>query len=553
MMNRKNRIVKIVVSVVMLIVLAALCRYIGYHTPAFYSRMLNFMRTFIYIGLISAWGVSVNRRVVQSQVRVILNAVSLIMVFWLTLREFKFRFVENPTAIRYLWYSYYLPILLIPLLALLVSLSLGKSEKYRLPKSSLLLFIPTFILLVLVLTNDIHQTVFVFPENSSVWTENDYTYGPVFVAAVVWCLALSSIALVIMLVKARGTKNVFLKWLPLVPIIISILNTVLYAFRIPFASGDIAVLLCLAITCYFEGCIQAGLIQTNTQYYDLFIASRGNSAQIVDKDYNVVFSAADAEPIDKELMIKAKNGPIILENGMLLHTIPVNGGNAFWSEDISKFLSLKETLEDRKEELEERNALLQLEYEREKQHKTVEEQNRLYDLLQSRTQSQLNRINELVGEYELAPTDEKKQKILSYIVVLGSFIKRRKDFALSFDYDSGISESMLVSALGESFRALRLLGIKGDYLVETGDSATGKQLALSYDFFEDVTESVMENARYLNARVCIVNGLIRVSILTDVSPNYDFIVRKYPNARLSDFDGEGYMLWLSLEGGETDD
>ncbi len=552
-MNRKNRVIKTFITAALLVVLAILCRYVGYYASPFYSRMLNFMRTFIYIGLISAWGVSVNRRVVQSQVRVILNAVSLIMVFWLTLREFKFRFVENPTAIRYLWYSYYLPILLIPLLALLVSLSLGKSEKYRLPKSSLLLFIPTFILLVLVLTNDIHQTVFVFPENSSVWTENDYTYGPVFVAAVVWCLALSSIALLIMLVKARGTKNVFLKWLPLIPIIISILNTVLYAFRIPFASGDIAVLLCLAITCYFEGCIQAGLIQTNTQYYDLFIASRGNSAQIVDKDYNVVFSAADAEPIDKNLMIKAKNGPIILESGTLLHTIPVNGGSAFWSEDISKLLSLKETLEDRKEELEERNALLQLEYEREKQHKTVEEQNRLYDLLQSRTQSQLNRINELVGEYESAPTDEKKQKILSYIVVLGSFIKRRKDFALSFDYDSHISESMLVSALGESFRALRLLGIKGDYLVDTGDTATGEQLTLSYDFFEDVTESVMENARYLNARVCIVNGLIRVSILTDVLPDYDFIVQKYPNARLSELDGEGYMLWLSPEGGETDD
>ncbi len=553
MMTRKNRLVRIGITVALLIASAILCRYLGYHTSAFFSRMLNFVRTFIYIGLISAWGVSANRRVVQSQVRIILNSVSLIMVFWLAIREFKYRFVENPTVIRYLWYSYYLPILLIPLLAFLVSLSLGKSEKYRLPKSSLLLFIPTFVLFALVLTNDLHQTVFVFPETSSVWAENDYSYGPVFIAAAVWCILLSVISLVIMLIKSRSSKNILIRWLPLAPIIISVVNTVLYALRIPFASGDIAVLFCLAISGYFEGCIQGGLIQTNTRYYDLFVASKGICAQIVDRDYNVVVSASDAENIDREKMIQAKASPVILENGRLLHTLEVNGGSAVWSEDISRLLALRETLEDRKEELEERNALLQLEYEREKQHKTVEEQNRLYDLLQNRTQSQLDRINSLVGEYKSSLSENEKQKILSYIVVIGSFIKRRKDFALSFDYSSEISESMLTSALGESFRALRLLGIKGEYLVSTDEKASAEQLAHSYDFFEDVTESVMEKAKYLNVRVCPVNGVLRVSVLTDALPDADALLQKYPDMSVSSLDGDGYMLILPLEGGEEND
>ena len=34
----------------------------------------------------------------------------------------------------YLWYGYYFPMLFIPLLCVLVALSLGKPENYRLPK-----------------------------------------------------------------------------------------------------------------------------------------------------------------------------------------------------------------------------------------------------------------------------------------------------------------------------------------------------------------------------------------------------------------------------------
>ncbi len=553
-MGEKKRLVKIGVTVSLLIVTALACRYLGYLPNAFFSKLLNFVRTLIYIGIISVWGVSVNRRVVQTQVRILLNCVTLIMVFWLTVREFKFRFVDNPTVIRYLWYSYYIPILLIPLLALLVSFSLGKSEKYRLPKPTLLLFIPTGILILLVMTNDLHEKMFIFPENVPIRTEADYTYGTVFFVAVAWVLVLSLISLVNMRIKSRSTKSAFLRWLPIVPIVVAALNTVLYTSRIPyirFVTGDIAVLFCLAITGFFEGCIQGGLIQTNTRYYDLFTSSREISAQIVDNNYNVVFSASDASPVKKEDMISAADKSVILPGGRLLHTLKVDGGTAVWSEDVSTLLSLRETLEDRKEELEERRNLLELEYEREKENKTVEEQNRLYDLLQNRTQSQLDSINALVSDYRKADDEERKHKILSKIVILGSFIKRRKDFALSFDYSENISESMLESALGESFRALRLLEIKGEYLVDTRSRASGEQLSEAYDFFECVIETALDGLHYVNVRVCLVKDNIRVSILTDYSGNVNKVRAKYPLAKIEQPDSDGYSFVLEMKGGEV--
>ena len=67
--------------------------------------------------------------------------------------------------------------LFIPLLCVFVALSLGKPENYRLPKWTSLLYIPTTLLLLLVLTNDLHQLVFVFPADAAAWLDTDHGYG----------------------------------------------------------------------------------------------------------------------------------------------------------------------------------------------------------------------------------------------------------------------------------------------------------------------------------------------------------------------------------------
>lgn len=143
--------------------------------------LLGVLRTLIYIGLMAAWGISVRTRIVQVQVRRHLTSISCLIVFWFFIRSLKYYAVTDLNVARHIWYLYYIPMLLIPLLALFVALSLGKPENYRLPKWTHLLYIPTLLLLVLVLTNDLHQLVFNFPEGS-VWTDknNGYCMGYYF-------------------------------------------------------------------------------------------------------------------------------------------------------------------------------------------------------------------------------------------------------------------------------------------------------------------------------------------------------------------------------------
>ena len=155
---------------------AAVLRQIGFCVNEQLDQFFTILRAAIYIGLFVAWGISVRSRIIQPQVRRYLTAVSALMIFWMTVRSIRYSLEEALWVMRHLWYLYYLPMLFIPLLAVFIALSLGKPESFRLPKWTVLLYIPTAALLLLVLTNDLHQLVFVFPADAVVWMD-DYHYA----------------------------------------------------------------------------------------------------------------------------------------------------------------------------------------------------------------------------------------------------------------------------------------------------------------------------------------------------------------------------------------
>lgn len=516
------------------------------------SLILNFIRTYIYIGIFSAWGVSVSRRIIQRPVKHTLIAVAVLAVFWITVREIKFRFLVSELWIRLLWYSYYIPLLTIPVLAIFVSMYIGRDESYRLKKQSFLLFLPSLALMALILTNDLHELAFRFPEGSAVKSERDYSYAPVFYITVMWIIVCAAASLIILVVKSRLANKRRLFWLPLIPFAVSVFHIVIYTLRLPFAQyvDDVAVFFSLVYISYFELCIQCSLIQSNSGYTELFSASVDMPISIVDNGYKTVYTSSCAPDYPVETMLSAAEGPVILDEGKRLHNMPIAGGRVIWTEDLSELLKLTETLEDRREELTERNALLEYEYEKEKKHKTVDEQNRLYDLLQSKTQSQLDEIDRLVQRYRTAEGEEDKRSILTYIVVLGSYIKRRKDFVLSIDTSPQALTGKLRNALGESYRSLRLAGKVGSFYTEIEDSdAVLDNITKAYDFFEAVTQAVFDSAKFINTSICRINGKLRISVITDCVYNGEDIIKQYPEAKVTVEDGSSTFA-LTLEGGD---
>ena len=102
-MDRPNKqTLRGAVAVAIVIIAAILLRNIGREVP---GRALSILRSFLYVGLFMAWGISLRRRVMQPQARRTLTAIAGLMVFWIAERSVKYYFVTTAAATRYLWYT----------------------------------------------------------------------------------------------------------------------------------------------------------------------------------------------------------------------------------------------------------------------------------------------------------------------------------------------------------------------------------------------------------------------------------------------------------------
>lgn len=538
-------------GIILLAVFAAyIFRLIG--RGCFYPTLFSYLRSFIYIGMFAAWGLSVRQRIVQKQVRRYLTGVSLLLILWFTLRSAKYFIFWQPNVIRYLWYLYYLPMLFVPTLALLIAMSLGKPDEYKLPKSVLLLFAVSGALLILVLTNDLHQLVFSFSKNADIWSDESYGYGVCYFAVIGWQVLCAAAALVVMLFKCR-LKNRKLRFLPVIPLIVSLNYLALNYIGIPWQKelfGDVTAFQSLMYMLCFEACIACGYIHSNSRYADLFASSVGTSAQITDMSFNVRYAAMDTKPISREKMMHAIQSPVTLADGLNLHTMPIGGGYAVWTEDVSALLEARENFEGLAEELAERNEILRYEYKREARRRRVEEQNRLYDLLRCTTQAQINKISTLTKEYQkINKTEPTRAKtLLAEIAVLCSYIKRRKHLTLLADRDCSVAIAELVGAFTESLQALKLLNVRTTFFADSRLSVLpGKSAAEIFDFYEQVIESDLENISSIQVSLAYVEGL-RLSVNICCKADLSFLAFK-GNIRYETDDDEGYQhLVFLLEG-----
>ena len=124
----------------------------------------------------SIWGVLVYLRCLDYVLRRRLVAVATICALWMIEVILKYKSF-TPFYATILWYLYYVPMTLVPLLYQLCGLRLAGLEQHRAGRRyRTALWVAAILLIGFVLTNDFHQQVFHFDRSSDTWS-NDYTYG----------------------------------------------------------------------------------------------------------------------------------------------------------------------------------------------------------------------------------------------------------------------------------------------------------------------------------------------------------------------------------------
>ena len=461
----------------------------------------------IHICLLIAWCVSIRRRLTNRQVRNLLIAVGILMAFWLTVRTVKYELIAdrtNPIG-RYIWYSYYIPMILIPLIGIFVVKYIDKPVDYAHPKWMNYLAIPAVLMLALVFTNDLHQQVFRFHKGIELY-DTQYQYGIPYYILMAWFILGGLYFAAMLLKKSRVPGSKQMQRLPLCIMLGAIVFWVLYTLKV--IKCDLTIMDCLLIVCLVESAIQSGMIPSNTNHRELFDMTTV-PLLIVDEDFQPHYVSSSALPLSEADIAKTQTGAVHQEN-TLLRSTPIHAGRVVWQDDITVQNTLHQQLQSIREQMSEENTLLQAEVELTEHKAKADEQNRLYDRIAQEVAPQLIRAEELMKQVSAKP--ENARELMSKLCVLGCYIKRRGNLLLLGEDNKQIPAVELEHCIRESLENLRLGGIF-TLLNSQCDGTLPVTVVVSiYDFYENVAERLLDKATAFLVNLKCEDGAMTMNI-----------------------------------------
>ena len=506
-------------------------------------------RTSIYLGMYCAWVIYLKKHVVYKRMRQCLTVIGCLMVFWFFLRTVKYHIFQDPLSTHICWYLYYFPMILIPTLGLNASFLL-EEEHDKVKKRSIFLLFSAMLLIISVFTNDLHQQVFHFYLNPP-YSDKNYSYGFLFFVIqgwIIFCL----IAMDIILIhksKISGKKRF---WLPVIPGIILLAWNIANILRVPMIStiaGDLTAICCLCIAAIFQSCILCGLIPTNSRYFELFQSNGSLDAEITDNTFHRYYYSGNFPKLTEELRECVIANSSIQENGVLIKHIPVKGGHLFWTEDISVLLDQYQDIEEQQEELTERNQLLQMTYQKEAARKKLEEQNRLLNMIQNQTYKQYELLSSYMKKLEQTESREEYDMLLSKIVVVGTYLKRRKNLVLTRYSSQGDSLTIadLKQSLAESCENLKLCRIRAAYYVQDKEKQLQADDILNcYDFFEWLIEQLFDVINSVFFRVTQIDEKLQISVHVMSSTDIHNFLKERPELLIQQEEEQEWFIRCPL-------
>ena len=527
------------------VLLAYICR-LARPENVFMRNIADQCRNCIYLGIYCAWVIYLEKHVVHKKMRRCLTAIGCLMVFWFFVRTVKFHILHDPLGEHVCWYLYYIPMILIPVLGLAAAMFFGEKDEEKTVRRIKILLTVAVVLIVSVFTNDLHQMVFHFAKQPP-FSDNDYSYGILFMVIQGWMLICLTGMEIILIRKSRipGKKQF---WLPIIPGILLLGWNIGNIFRLPFIqtfAGDMTAVCCLLMAAIYQGCILCGLIQTNNRYFELFQTSGGLDAEITDYSFQRYYHSGDFPQLSPELRSMIVNRSFVQEQGIRINHIPIRGGHLFWSEDISVLLDQYQDIREQQEELTARNRLLKKTYQKEAERRKAEEQNRLLNMIQSQTASQLELLSQLMDELEKTESRERYNWILGKIVVVGTYLKRRKNLVLTQHTSDGNLLTMedLRQSIAESCDSLKLCKIRAAYYVESGDvQLNADDILKCYDTFEWLVEQLSDVMHSIFYRVSQIDEDLRISVHIVSEADLRDLVSERPELKVQQEDENEWFV-----------
>ncbi len=467
------------------------------------------LSTSIYCGILTAWILTVQKRVIQWHVRRYLIVTAGACALLLILRVCRWDyFTWSADVSRRLWYAYYIPFVLSPLCLLCAAKCVGKRWADRPLRFVRWLWIPCGAITLGFLTNDLHGAAFRITSFSN--GGESYTHGWLYWVMAVWCAALllwavSALLRSCAIVGVRKYWFIPVLWMAIFAalLIVFIVNGgsphwggySLYNFQEVWAA-----LLVGTAECF----IQIGLIPANTDYEEIFQKLPWD-AVLTDRDGNVVYHSAGAFLPTRVQIDAGLRWPFAVDANHVLHCRNILGGVSSWLVDRTRINETNRQIAEAVEYLEEENDLLAEENRIRAARASYETQNRIYDGVIPVVRPQLFEAERLLRE-ETADEGAYRQKMLR-AMVLCDYAKRRVNLSLVAHGVDSLPSSELALAIRETLEYLSSGEIETGLECSGAEKFPSEQLVMAYDFFETVLETALPGLSALFVRIAAKDAL----------------------------------------------
>lgn len=539
-MKRNTRQLYLTIFVFAIIIAAYSCRLLAWFNIG--GNYPSYVRAALYLLLFVLWGYSLDQRIIQKPVLHCLRLMDVLMLIWLTLRTLKYEVVTDMTVARYLWYLYYLPIIFIPLLGVYIAIFLGKSENYQLSKKSWLLSLIPAALFLAVITNDLHQQVFVFESGIPGVPDNKvFFHRPVYFVILVWVVGCVCFSIVQLLKKTRLPSIGKRRMMPFVLSCVMLLYGVLYLLGFQVVRdvfGDMNVMFCLFYAAIYESCIHCRMIQSNTGYVELYEATTLASC-IADQNGHILLHSRTA---GENMVCPQEGESIVCPDGMRISVAPVKDGFVIWGDNVQHLTELRARLDENKRKKENNKKKLKDAYLVQKQLYELTEKNHIYDELEEKHKKQTERIKELLEQCRNAKPPKMREH-MKEILLFGTYIKRSANlYFMSQEYEK-LPQQELRLTIDELVRAMNSCEVECGVVYLTTKPIASKEVERLFELLKTITEMTIRELHSLFISVSDQEMNLSVECMTDLS--------EIASAEVMVCREDGLWLIRTLIGGEA--
>lgn len=517
------------------------------HALDFYNCIdfpVNTIVLAIYIFVIFIWMHNMMNRVLRSSIVTRFRIIAILLVCYITVRTVKYEIlIGNEDAVRLIRNLYFVFPLVLIQLVFLTSLHVGKSERENINKYWNLLWIPTFVTSMLILTNDYHELVFsVDPKVRGL-----DMYSPVFYFVIIYIGLLSLFTLVFTMMPSFKNRHLASVSLPILILLIWGTYTFLYMigwepfeyFKIIFKSAEFNILM---VVLFIESLVFMRLLPSNRGYESVLQLSSLNIG-IVDSNGKMIFRPKKYRDIDYSLVEDSFSNPILINEDTLLESASIKGGKSFWFVDFTDFNNLKRKLLGMSEGMLSENELLKAKSKLEKDMVKVEEQREIREHIHMKLKSQFDQLKYILINL---PEDEEMFEIkLKHACFLDVYIKRYSNLFLITKNKKTLNLAELELAFCESLDYLKLSDVNTSINWTLNGWFDAKYCLSLYEIFQYAMEFYMPGIDCLHVSLYKKDNIPTLNIkITGVEPKS--FLRKYKDV----YSKRGILIVEDISDGE---